>query len=65
MESIETIELGSFNDGPEKIINADTGISSRPSVNFGPGAELLMNDKKINSNENMESDINLGDLENL
>jgi hypothetical protein len=66
MDTIETIELGSFNDGAEKVINTDSGISSLPSVNFGPGAEMLMNDKKLNnSNENMESDINLGDLENL
>ena len=66
MDTIETIELGSFNDGSEKIIGTNTGIGSLPSVNFGPGAEMLMNDKKMNnSNENMESDINLGDLENL
>lgn len=66
METIETIELGSFNGGTEKVINTDSGISSLPSVNFGPGAEMLMNDKKMNnSSENIESDINLGDLENL
>ena len=59
MADIETIELGSLNDGPEN-------ISKLPSVNFGPGADLLMNDKKQNSSsDNMESDINLGDLENL
>tara|TARA_Y100000816_G_C26098264_1_gene581550 strand:+ start:1032 stop:2420 length:1389 start_codon:yes stop_codon:yes gene_type:complete len=59
MADIETIELGSLNDGPEN-------ISKLPSVNFGPGADLLMNDKKLNSSsDNMESDINLGDLENL
>ena len=28
MDTIETIELGSFNDGAEKVINTDSGISS-------------------------------------
>ena len=65
MESIETIELDSLNDS-SKVISTDSTISGLPSVNFGPGADLLMNDKKLNtSSDNVESDINLGDLENL
>tara|TARA_Y200000002_G_C22685199_1_gene665702 strand:- start:2148 stop:3545 length:1398 start_codon:yes stop_codon:yes gene_type:complete len=64
MADIETIELNSLEE--PKVINADATISSLPSVNFGPGADLLMNDKKLNSeSNNIESDINLGDLENL
>ena len=37
--------------------------SSKPTVNFGPGIELLMNDKKISSNES--TTINLDDLDSL
>ena len=37
--------------------------SSKPTVNFGPGIELLMNDKKISSNES--TTINLDDLDTL
>ena len=52
MSDIQTIEL---ND-----------LSSLPSVNFGSGAELLMNDKKTGSGgDAIVSDINIGDLESL
>ncbi len=52
MSDIQTIEL---ND-----------LSSLPSVNFGSGAELLMNDKKSGSGgDAIVSDINIGDLESL
>jgi hypothetical protein len=37
--------------------------SSRKSVNFGPGAEMLMNEKRRSSSP--KSDINLSDLESL
>lgn len=39
--------------------------SSQPSVNFGSGVELLMNEKVKNSDSDKNSDINLTDLNNL
>lgn len=36
---------------------------SKPSMNFGPGIELLMNDKKKSTSNNIN--IDLGDLDNL
>ena len=43
MADIETIELNLLEE--PKVINADATISSLSSV-YGPGADLLMNDKK-------------------
>ncbi len=41
-------------------------ISSKPSVNFGGGIELLMNDKRKDSRTNSPNpDIDLGDLNDL
>ena len=53
---IETVDL---NNEP---ISLD-----KPSVNFGPGIELLMNDKKKTSSRanSPSSDINLADLQDL
>ena len=39
--------------------------SSQPSVNFGSGVELLMNEKVKNNDSEKNSDINLTDLNNL
>ena len=50
----------------EEIININLDsepLPSKPTVNFGPGIELLMNDKKISSNES--TTINLDDLDTL
>ena len=44
-------------------INLNEDYKSRPSVNFGGGIELLMNDK--HSKKSPNSDIDLGDLNNL
>tara|TARA_B110000967_G_scaffold209810_1_gene267797 strand:- start:5147 stop:6481 length:1335 start_codon:yes stop_codon:yes gene_type:complete len=44
-------------------INLDSEPLSKPTVNFGPGIELLMNDKKMSSNEN--TTIELDDLDTL
>ena len=41
--------------------NVDTGISNKPSVNFGGGIELLMNEKKKGSS----AEIGLGELSDL
>lgn len=65
MENIETIELGDLSESAPKIVLNDASIQSLPSVNFGPGADLLMNDKKTINTGGMESDIDLGDLETL
>ena len=53
MSDIETIDIGELND--------------KPSVNFGSGIELLMNDKKKRESgaNTPTSDINLGDLQSL
>ena len=58
--NIETVDLNISNSEPT--ISLD-----RPSVNFGPGIELLMNDKKKGSSRagSPASDINLADLQSL
>jgi hypothetical protein len=57
----DVIELGKQNDGP--VINLSRDI--RPSVNFGGGIELLMNDKRKNGGDKQPSqDINI-DVEDL
>ena len=60
--NIETVDLGFSNNEPT--ISLD-----RPSVNFGPGIELLMNDKKKGGSSSRagspSSDINLADLQTL
>ena len=57
--NIETVDLNISDNEP---ISLD-----KPSVNFGPGIELLMNDKKKNSSRanSPSSDINLADLQDL
>ena len=40
-------------------------IGSRPSVNFGGGIELLMNDKPSERRGGARADIKIDDLENL
>ena len=51
----------------ESIINLNTSdIKSKPSVNFGGGIELLMNDKlKSDGNKDRNGDINLDDITDL
>lgn len=51
----------------ESIINLNTSdITSKPSVNFGGGIELLMNDKlKSDGNKDRNGDINLDDITDL
>ena len=44
-------------------LNENTTSSEKPSVNFGAGIELLMNDKR-KINDDKDSEVNLGDLEN-
>ena len=64
MADIETINIGDLDTS----INLDESMGNQPSVNFGSGIELLMNDKKKRSESGANtpnSDINLGDLQNL
>lgn len=56
LSDLEPISL-SFNDGP-------SSFGEPPSVNFGSGIELLMNDKK-RSNSGGNINIDLGDLDKL
>ena len=60
MSDIETINIGEFNENT-------SSLDDKPSVNFGSGIELLMNDKKKRESgaNTPTSDINLGDLQNL
>ena len=61
--SPEIIEITNLNDSPT--INLS---SSKPSVNFGGGLELLMNDKRKtdkSSSSSSNPDIDLGDLDEL
>ena len=43
-------------------LGGNSGSSGSSSVNFGPGIELLMNDKRTGSNN---INIDLGELDNL
>lgn len=58
---MEIIDIG-LNDLDSVSLNLNGSTSSK-SVNFGPGIELLMNDKKRNASNNVN--IDLGDLDNL
>ena len=67
MSDIETINIGDFNSDVISL-EKQNNDSNKPSVNFGSGIELLMNDKKKRSESGANtptSDINLGDLQNL
>ena len=61
---MEVIDLGALDELDP--ISLDIGGSSTglSSSNFGSGIELLMNDKKISSS-NSNSNLNLGELDNL
>jgi len=63
MSDIETINIGELDNS----ISLEEPSNSQPSVNFGPGLELLMNDKrrKDSGANTPTTDINLGDLQNL
>ena len=59
---MEAIEIGLDNLEPISI-QMDDGSNKKPSVNFGPGIELLMNDKKRSSSSSVNVD--LGELDEL
>ena len=54
-------------DNKKKSSSSSSSFNVRPSVNFGGGIELLMNDKRTKTKDNNSNieDIDLGDLENL
>ena len=56
LDNLEPVSL-SFDDPKESYGNEP------PSVNFGPGVELLINDKKVSSNSSTKVDME--DLDNL
>ena len=60
MSDIETINIGELDEN-------NISLNDKPSVNFGSGIELLMNDKKKREAgaNTPTSDINLGDLQSL
>jgi hypothetical protein len=57
---MEVIDIGLHDLEP---VSLNFNEPASKSVNFGPGIELLMNDKKKSSNNNIN--IDLGDLDNL
>jgi hypothetical protein len=63
---MEVIDLGALNDLDPismSISESGSGLGTKPSVNFGGGIELLMNDKKKSSSSSMN--IDLGELDKL
>jgi hypothetical protein len=62
MSEPNVIDLGTQKDGP--VINLSNDV--RPSVNFGGGIELLMNEKRKNGGDKTPiNDIDIEDLNNL
>ena len=71
----EIIDINSIGDAPTIILNKDDPstpkanidiIPEKPSVNFGGGIELLMNDKrKGDGSKNPSADVKLEDLNDL
>jgi hypothetical protein len=59
----EVIDIDTLDD--LQVINLSKDKSSRPSVNFGGGIELLMNDKRKNEGGKGNSEIDLDDITDL
>ena len=60
------ITLSKSDAGSDSSAYREPPRSSKPSVNFGGGIELLMNDKrKSDSSKDPSADIDLGDLTEL
>ena len=58
------LSVSGNNDGGTIKINIDDTSAPKKSVNFGPGAEMLMNPNK-NKVSSPRADINLSDLNDL
>ena len=61
----EVIDIDTLDELPVINLSRDRSSSSRPSVNFGGGIELLMNDKKRNEGGKGNSEIGLDDITEL
>jgi len=61
MDNMEVIDIGLTDLEPVTFNleedNKPSGSVGPPSVNFGPGVELLMNDKKISANSSTKVDV--------
>ena len=57
VDGVSVINIGNTTDAPNR--------PTKPSVNFGGGIELLMNEKKKETNKNSSTDIDLEDLNKL
>lgn len=62
MDTIETINISDTSSEPVMTINTDDSLEP---VNFGPGVELLMNDKKTVNDGGVSKKINLDDITSL
>jgi hypothetical protein len=60
---METIDIGLSDLEPISLDFSNERSESKPSVNFGPGIEFLMNDKMKSSSSTMN--LNLGELDTL
>jgi len=64
----EVIDISKIDDGPIISLNDEVVMESsniKPSVNFGSGIELLMNDKKKLGESKNNTEINIDDLNDL
>ena len=64
---IQEINIGESTTIPKLnvIENESSGLNGKKSVNFGPGADLLMNPKKQNQTPNTKSDMELSDINEI
>lgn len=64
-DSIQVIDINSGSNTETIKLSGDSRPDTPKSVNFGPGIEMLMNEKKKNGSNTPKSDININDLEKL
>jgi hypothetical protein len=64
---LDDIPVISLNEEKRSSSSSSSSYASRPSVNFGAGIELLMNDKRVASKSGggNDNEIDLGDLDSL
>ena len=62
IDTIGSIPVITLNKDDTKSDMANKYTSNKPSVNFGGGIELLMNDKRRSDNKSPSADIDLGDI---
>ena len=64
-ETIQVIDINKSSGNTQTIKLNDSRSDTPKSVNFGPGIEMLMNEKKKNGSSTPKSDINISDLDKL